>query len=535
MSGEQITQSALSILRSILDSMGDAVIIVDKDGKIVLFNRVAESILGYGPVEGTIEDRLRQYGNFLPDMITPFPLERHPLPRALNGEFVEGTEIFIKNERRPEGVWVTVAAGPVRQQNGEINGGVVVFRDISKQKRSEQLHDRLQSQLRQSQKLESIGILAGGIAHDFNNLLMGVLGNVGLALMEVDEFSTTSRRLQEIQTAARRLSELTNQLLVYSGRGRINKEMINISNLVREMAELLKPAISKKAEIVFEMGEEPPKFDGDPTQVRQVVMNLITNASDALQNEPGQITISTGRMYAGRAYLEQCYIDDNLPDGDYVFVEIADSGIGMTHETMLRIFDPFFTTKFKGRGLGLAAVLGIVRKHGGALRVNSKQGSGTSFTVLFPVAPGQESKREAEMERPSIKKGSGTVLVIDDEELVRNIAKEILESFGYDTLTAADGREGISQFARNRDQISAVLLDMTMPDLSGEEVLEQIRTIRKDVGVVLSSGYLDKFQLRSLDGSTPIAYLPKPYTPQDLAAKIDEVTHIAGGKSRVPA
>lgn len=535
MKDEEITQSALPILRSILDSMGDAVIMCDSDGNIVLFNRVAESILGFGPIEGTVAERIRHYGNHLPDMVTPFPVERHPLPRALAGEFVEGTEIYVKNERRPDGVWVTVAAGPVRRDDGKINGAVVVFRDITKQKRSEQLHERLQSQLRQSQKLESIGILAGGIAHDFNNLLMGVLGKVGLALMDTDLSPVTMRRLQEIQTAALRLSELTNQLLVYSGRGRINKEMINLSSLVREMAELLKPAISKKAEIEFEISDRLPKFDGDPTQIRQVVMNLITNASDALQSDSGKITLATGTIIADRALLEQCYIDDNLPEGEYVFLEVTDSGSGMSHETMLRIFDPFFTTKFKGRGLGLAAVLGIVRKHNGALRVISKPGSGTKFMIMFPAASGESVERESVREQHLVPRGSGTVLVIDDEELVRNIAKEILENFGYSVIMAVDGRGGVEQFEKHQSEIAAVLLDMTMPDLSGDEVLEMIRKIRPDVGVVLSSGYLDKFQLRSLEQDPAVTYLPKPYSPLDLVAKIRDVSRTAGTEARLPA
>jgi PAS domain S-box-containing protein len=396
--------------------------------------------------------------------------------------------------------------------------------DISERKRAEAERRRLEAQILQAQKLESLGVLAGGIAHDFNNLLVGILGNASLALRDLPPESPAQEMIEAIVKAAERAADLAREMLAYSGRGKFVVEPTDVSMLVEEMGHLLEASISKKAVTRYDLGRNLPRIEVDATQLRQVIMNLITNASDALGEGSGLIRIATGMTRVTREELSEMVLHDELEPGDYLFLEVSDTGCGMDPEVLARIFDPFFTTKFAGRGLGLAAVLGIVRGHHGGLQVRSEPGRGTTFRVLFPcqnatrVAFDGEAPRESShgLDGPA----TGTILIVDDEEAVRTLVKRILERSAFRVLTARDGREGLECFRAHARDISVVLLDATMPEMSGEETFREMRRIRPDVRVLLSSGYAEKDAARRFARDEIAGFLQKPYRVEQLLAKV---------------
>jgi len=388
---------------------------------------------------------------------------------------------------------------------------------------AEEEHRKLEAQIQHAQKLESLGILAGGIAHDFNNLLTGILGNAGLALMDMSPESPGRHSVEQIELAARRAAELPNQMLAYSGKGRFVVEQLDLARLVEEMAHLLQAAISKKVVLRYNIVRNLPAIEADSAQIRQVVMNLITNASDAIGDKSGVVTLSTGVMLADKAYLAQSYLNEDLPEGEYVFVEVADTGCGMDEATRAKIFDPFFTTKFTGRGLGLAAVLGIVRGHRGAIRVYSELGRGTSIKVLLPSC-GQTARTSSETREASPSwSGSGTILVIDDEASVRRVATHTLERFGFEVVAAENGRKGIEAFRQLQNECVAVILDLTMPDIDGQQAFAELRRISPDVRVILSSGFSEVDVENRFTGQGLSGFLQKPYHPSELVETVRTV------------
>lgn len=389
--------------------------------------------------------------------------------------------------------------------------------------RAEEEQTLFQAQVQHAQKLESLGVLAGGIAHDFNNLLMSILGNANLAEMDLPAKSPARESLDQIEKAAERASELTNQLLAYSGKGKFVNQRINLNQLVEEMGHLLKVSISKKAHLQHRFASTLPTIEADPAQIRQIVMNLITNASEALGGQSGIITIATGALECDQAYLQDTYLAKDLPEGPYVYLEVTDTGCGMDKLTQGKIFDPFFTTKFTGRGLGLAAVIGIVRGHRGAIRVYSEPGQGTTFKVLLPACdqPGERSRIQ---EPPSGDwKGEGVVLVVDDEESIRQLTERLLKRFGLQVLTAEDGLQAVDVFRAHADEIDVILLDMMMPRMDGQETFQQIRKIKSDAQVILSSGYSEGEATTRFAGSGLAGFIQKPYRPIDLIAKLQNL------------
>jgi signal transduction histidine kinase/CheY-like chemotaxis protein len=394
---------------------------------------------------------------------------------------------------------------------------------------SEDEREKLEAQVKHAQKLESLGVLAGGIAHDFNNLLTGILGNADLGLMSVDASAPAHQALGEIKRTAERAADLSRQMLAYSGRGSFLIETIDLNEVVREMGSLLEVSISKRAALAYELAENLPAVVADATQIRQVIMNLITNASDAIGEADGAITMRTGVRACDRAYLGDTYLDDQLPEGDYVYLEVQDTGCGMDEATVQRIFDPFFTTKFTGRGLGLAAALGIIRGHKGAVEVRSEVGRGTLFRVLLPMsdqpAKGRHAAFAAE-ERPE--PCGGTVLVVDDEQAVREVAGRMLEQAGFTVLRAADGFEALSLFGDRRDEIGCVLLDLTMPRKGGEETFRELKEMRPGVRVVISSGYSEQEVAARFAGEDVAGFVQKPYLYSTLVARVGEAVNGTG-------
>jgi len=391
-----------------------------------------------------------------------------------------------------------------------------IFTDVTETRRDEEARDRMQSNILHAQKLESLGVLAGGIAHDFNNLLVGMLGNSELALMDIPAESRARTYLKDVVLSAQRAAELCMQMLAYSGKGRFVVRVLDLNEIVREMLSLLKVSISKKAVLKTRLSAIPPLFEGDATQMRQILMNLITNASDALADQPGVITITTGVASSDATYLENSTLSHELPEGNYAFVEISDSGEGMVPETIERIFDPFFTTKPAGRGLGLAAVSGIIRGHRGAVRIYSEVDRGTSFKVLLPAIENNEISEASPEFEVEIKHGSGVILIVDDEHAVRRVAKRVAERAGFAVLEASNGQEAVDIFRERHQGIVLVLLDMSMPVMSGEEAFRILKTIAPSVPVVLSSGYNDQDATTYFVGKGLAGFLQKPYRPADL-------------------
>ena len=418
---------------------------------------------------------------------------------------------------------VSVGMSPFLQEETSV-GRIWTFRDVTDKLSAEEERRRIEERMRESQKIESLGILAGGIAHDFNNILVGVLGNVELAMAKLEKDAPAQAQLTGARRSAERAAELVQQLLAYAGRGRVMSVELDLSSLVNETRELVRTAISKKAELRVEL-DESLYVDGDPVQIRQIVMNLITNASDALEEQEGLIRIRTGR----RRLVEGDFRDalPRPPDaGEYAFLEIEDSGIGMDRATRRKIFEPFFSTKFAGRGLGLSAVLGIIRSHRGYVRVRSQMGEGTVFTVLLPRVDAPERGEPVLLHRetPSVP-AQCTVLVVDDEETVRTVALHVLEDEGFEVLVAGDGHEALSVVREAPKTIDAIVLDMTMPRMDGVEALFAIREVVRDLPVILSSGYREQDTMARCADLSGVSFIQKPYTPSLLAAKVREAVH----------
>ena len=396
----------------------------------------------------------------------------------------------------------------------------VLFHDVTDRVKADDERRRLADQTHESQKLESLGLLAGGIAHDFNNLLVGILGNASLALMDISENHPAAACLRDVELAAQRAAGLAKQLLAYSGRGRFVVEPIDLATLIEEMGHLLEASVPKSISLRFHFEEPLSAVMADASQLRQLVMNLLMNAAQAIGDKSGIITISTSMMDCDKRYLANAFGAAELAEGRYVFLEVSDTGCGMDAETQAKMFDPFYTTKRDGRGLGLSAVLGIMRAHAGAIRVYSEVGRGTTFKLLLPEC--EEAARESEkrVSIPGTWKASGTVLVVDDEASVRQFARRCLQRFGFDVLTAEDGREGLAIYKTHQDTIKVVLLDMMMPHMGGEKTFTELRRVNPDVRVVLSSGYNEQDAVRRFAGRGLAGFIQKPYQVEKLEEAI---------------
>jgi PAS domain S-box-containing protein len=471
------------------------------------FRQMVESSpvpIGIAAEDGTIE-----YLN--PRFVATFGYEREDIPR-LDDWFQQAfpapdyrRDVFLRWRKMMEDpggrisdegidLEVTCKDGSVRVVEllptvaGEKN--LAIFRDITEQKRAEEEKRNLERQVHQEQKLESLGVLAGGIAHDFNNLLMVVLGHAELALKEISPMSPARRSLTEITTATHRAADLCRQMLAYAGKASFALERVGLRELVEEMAHLLKTAMSKKAILTLNLEKGLPPIEADPSQIRQIVMNLIINASEAIGDRSGVITVSVGATRCDEECLRRTQLHDDLVPGRYVHLEVTDTGHGMDAETRSRIFEPFFSTKFTGRGLGLAAVLGIVRSHKGALKVYSELGKGTTFKVLFPAMEDAGKDALTNASSPLADwRGKGTILLVDDEESLTALGTRMLEHLGFTVLTAADGMQAVELYRERGKEIDLVLMDLTMPHMDGAEAFGELRRLNPEVRVVLASGY----------------------------------------------
>jgi len=403
----------------------------------------------------------------------------------------------------------------------------VIARDVTHRKELERL-------LLQKDKLESLGLLAGGIAHDFNNLLVGIMGNTSLAVESISGNHPARPMLKEVMAASEAAGNLTRQLLAYAGKGRFLIESVDVSDLVRQIAGLLQTSIPKSVQLRLELAAELPAVEADVTQIQQLIMNLVINGAEAIGEQPGTVLITTASQQVDDGYIATVLPPEQISPGLYVNLQVHDTGSGMTPETIEKIFDPFFTTKFTGRGLGLAAVLGIVRGHRGAIKVYSTPGQGTTFKILLPAAGQHVVKAEEASVAPATARGE-TVLVVDDEQIVRRTAKTMLERYGYSVVLAENGREAVELYRVLADKIALILLDMTMPLMGGEETLRELKTIRPEVRVLLSSGYNEVEAIRRFTGKGLAGFIQKPYSAIALTEKVRSVLAESRGVPPAPA
>ena len=498
--------------RSLVDSVFDGRIIARGD-EILEANEGFASMFGY-PIEQILDNERE-------DLATP---ESAALVRR-NGRLGLEEPYDIIGRRSDGAEFPVQILGKACTRGGELVR-IIGFRDLTAERRAEQERQAFQDKLRHAQKLESLGVLAGGIAHDFNNLLTAMLGNADLALLEAGDNPRVRRALEQIRTTGERAAELTQQMLDYSGHGRFVLAAVAVDALVKEMAELLEASLPKKVRLSYDFADLLAPVDADAGQLRQVVLNLITNAAEAIGQARGTVALVTRMAELSGDELD--VVGDPIPADRYVIVEVTDDGEGMDAETARRIFEPFFTTKFTGRGLGLAAVLGIVRGHRGAIQVDSLRGRGTTVRVLLPATSTPVVPVAAEP--PETARVSGLALVVDDEAGVLDVTSMMLEHLGLEVAKANDGREGMDRFLQLADEVDLVVLDLTMPDFNGQEVFERIRAIRADVPVLFCSGFDAPETLHALLARDNVGFVRKPFRVCAMASAVMELLGPAPGR-----
>jgi PAS domain S-box-containing protein len=488
-------------------------VFVHADGKIILANEAGAAMYGYEP------DAIA--GAAVLDLTAPES-------RALVVDRVRrgATDPYEGYALRKDG---TTFCAEVQGKTLSLQGRptrVTIIRDVTERRRAEAEQRALAERVRHAQKLESLGVLAGGVAHDFNNILTVIANGVALVKRQAGLEPAAAAQLDAVALATERAADLCRQMLAYAGKAVLAKSAVDLGGLVTEMATMLEVSIGKKATLVRKAAPGLPPLLGDPTQIRQVVMNLVMNASEAIEGSAGTVTITTSSGTFGPGDFARSAAGGEPKAGTYVVLEVRDDGAGMDAATIAQMFDPFFTTKFTGRGLGMAAVLGIVRGHEGAIDVESAPGKGTRIRVFFPASAyaAPSAARAAE----STERGKGVVLVVDDERSVRLATKLLLEDMGFEVLVAQDGVEALEVFGANAARIDAVLLDLTMPRMDGTAALAHLRRIAPTVPVVLTSGYGSSPVDDAPGGARPDAVLGKPYGSRELRETIARVMRRPG-------
>jgi two-component system cell cycle sensor histidine kinase/response regulator CckA len=523
--GEEQLQYQLNLAEAIATNAAEGLFLIDSEGLTTFVNPTATAMFGWDEDELIGQSLHEKLHCRKPDG-SWYPSEDCPHMRVLiTGETLRSEEdFFIHKDSRV--IPVSCSIAPIRADS-IIAGAVMVVRDVTQQKLAEATQRENEEALQQAQKLESIGVLAGGIAHDFNNLLTGIMGNAGLARRAITAGKTeqAAALLRDVLSASERAADLTRQLLAYAGKGRFVILPVDVCKLVREVSTLIRASISKKITLVLDVPDDCPLVEADRVQLQQLVMNLVINGGEAIGDEPGTLTVRVRTEHFTERRESPRTEGFPIFAGEYVRIDVTDTGAGMDAETRGRIFEPFFTTKFLGRGLGLSAALGIVRGHRGAIGVRSEPGRGTTFTVLLPVQ--RESRRlERISGRVGVERdvqGVGTILVADDEEGIRSLAATVLEDAGYTVELAKDGADVVERFRALGDSVRLVLLDLTMPLLGGAEAATELRKIQPDVPIIAMSGYGDIEVMQRFSESGVTDYLPKPFTPDELAAKVRDV------------
>lgn len=417
----------------------------------------------------------------------------------------------------------------LRNAAGEPHEVLVIFFDLTAQREAEAQRLALERQMLEAQRTESLGMLAGGVAHDFNNLLASILGNTNLALLDTPPRSPARACLEQVESAVQRAAELTRQMLAYMGRGRVNREMIDVNAVINALNTFLQAVVPSTVSVDYQFEQESLMVRFDLAQLRQVIVALVENAAEAIGDQAGQIVIATGERTFDATHLPHPATGANMQAGRYALVEVRDTGCGIDQQMTPHLFEPFFSTKPGRRGLGLAATLGIVRSHGGAIQVESAPGQGSTFRVFIPVetpmaetpSPAPALPSPVEATQPESRTSPGIVLVVDDERSVRSVAARMVERLGYATLQAPDGETGVELFSAHADTIACVLLDVSMPVVDGAEALQMMRAIRPDAPIVLMSGYAGEELAAQFGQLQPTGFLYKPFDTAELKACLD--------------
>lgn len=503
---QQALMESEARFKSLVSRMPLGYIVWTPDMRVREWNPAATQIFGYSPDYAV--------GRTAAELIITNE-ENHTVEQAwralLAGESTNGLMLtnVRKDGERVHCEWFNTV---LRDSNGRIECVASLVRDVSER-------DNLERQLREKQKLESLNVLAGGVAHDFNNFLLTILCNASLAMEHVPQNNEARQFIQKILNASRRASDITRQMLTYSGRGSCELQPVDFNALIRETTDFLHAALPKNVTVAIDLQDGLPSIHADSAQIQQVLMNLVINASEAIGTRPGVVTIATSLTALDERRIASEFPGQVLTPGRFVRLRVRDTGCGMSEETLARIFEPFFTTKFTGRGLGLATMLGTVRSHRGGVKVRSALGQGTEFTLLFPA--GALHRRSALPLPPTARlPANARILVVDDEQDIRDVVRAVLESRGASVLTAEDGPRGVAMFRENGSSIDLVLLDMTMPGMSGEEVLREIRAINPAARVLLSSGYSESEANQRFSSHRADGFVQKPYTANELVQKL---------------
>lgn len=505
--------------RLILDSAIEGIFGVDRDGVATFVNPAAARILGVragdligasmhtivcgtlGPCTGSRAEHCR----------LAIALQSGSSQHHAEGSFRRGDGEFP----------VDYSITPI-YEGTEVAGAVVVFRDATERKKAEQERRALEEHVQQTQRLESLGLLAGGIAHDLNNMLVGVLGNACLAQEQLSDTESVGERLRRIIGACERASKIIAQILAYSGHITCDPAPLDANAFIEDLAELMRPNVPETIEINAIAAPDLPPVEADAGQLQQVLSNLIVNASEAIGNRPGHIAIRTSRRFVEEDEGKREFTGQEIDAGEYVVLSVTDDGCGIDPERLPRIFEPFFSEKGAGRGLGLAAMLGIVRAHQGVVHVASEPGRGTTFSVLLPAMPDAVAPPPVFVSS-ALDVTDATILVIDDDEDVRDVLRDTLESRELTVLTASGGAEGVALYERRADEIDAVLLDMTMPGMNGDEVFRRITMFDPNARVIIASGYTESNITEQLGDAQPAAFLQKPFTSTTLMECVNSV------------
>lgn len=418
--------------------------------------------------------------------------------------------------------------------NGQPHELLGIFFDLTERRQAEENRLAFERTILERQRLESLGVLAAGVAHDFNNLLAGVMGNTSMALLELPPESPARACLNQIEVAVKRAADLTRHMLAYAGHGRVMRETIDINAAIGEFDTLLQTLTSATMTVEYRLAPGALPVHVDRAQLQQMLTALMMNAVESIGEHPGGIVVVTDRRTLQADDHASHWIGAPLPAGEYALLEIRDTGCGMDEATRERIFDPFFSTKQRGRGLGLAATLGIVRSHGGALQVESAPGAGSVFRIMLPVCQVAVAgtvfpPEKTPAPRPAVAGREGRILVVDDEAAVRAVTARMLERMGYLTLVAPDGQAAVDLFIAHADTIACVLLDVTMPVMSGAQALQAIRDVRPDAPVVLMSGYTSEETATRFAQLRPNGFLHKPFDASELRTCLEAAFRHAGG------
>ncbi|MBR9986081.1 MAG: response regulator [Desulfosarcina sp.] len=420
---------------------------------------------------------------------------------------------------------VEITAGFILDKNDKPSAVLGISRDLSERKKADNERTAIENKLQRSKKMESLGTMAGSIAHNFNNLLMVVLGNLEIAKADLPAESTAARNIQRAANASQRAADLSSMMLTYVGQLKKESIPVDLSQMVKAVLKNLDESKMANVKMDMQLADPMPLVAADADQIRQMISGFITNAIEALEAQKGRVRITTGSMRCNQDYLSTTYLKEDMPEGMYAYVEVADTGLGMDAETLGKVFDPFFSTKFTGRGLGMAAVMGIIRSHNGAIKVSSVKNEGSVFTALFPIQgialrPGEAKKANTES---AADRGS-VVLLVDDDEMVMDIANQFLKRMGYTVRTASSGQKALDIFRQAPDRIDCLLLDFTMPGMDGLETMQQIRMIRPDARVIITSGYTrQQIEDRFTHVVPPDDFIQKPFEMKALKEKLHRV------------